>query len=271
MGGTRTALYALLVLVLAVLVELGLHASDDAPSQDASVVFCTAAPARLDGLVNAAVSLGLAEPGSVPAAIRVRGGRVLPYARWRSEEGPDFRRACDAYAESAMPGGEGQGGQGSGLQAVLDTLLPVVAGALLTLAGNDLGQAAGRRWEMADELRAAWREFEEAVSSFLAACADAPDQGLPPLGEVNGRRRALQAVLRKAGARYRRSPPLRNLVDSMAAGVLGPSSLKPGWDPETGAGPVRERLSGCREAVEELAARLERGIWLRPHRRRGRA
>lgn len=271
--GARAAVYALLVLVLLVLVELGIHDSGGPAAQDASIVFCTAAPARLDGLVNAAVDLGLAERGSVPAGIRAVDGEVLPYSRWRAVDNADFLRACDAYAAANRPVQTASGADGPGSATVLDILLPVIAGALLTLAADDVRQAAGRRWELADELRTEWRAFDAAVDSFVTECVKAQAAGdpRPPSGDVDEKRRALQAVLRKARSRYwryRRSPVPARLLEALAedADPLGPSRLGTGWNRGDRDEKVREFLGECRSSLEELAGKLERGIWL-PFRR----
>lgn len=269
MAGTRAALYLLLALVAAGLAWSGISASDQASSnQDTRVVFCTAAPARLHGVVNAAVSLHLADPGSVPGAISVPGGqRGLSFSRWRAADGAAFLRSCDAYEAANLPAQSAGGSAGPGLGGALGTLLPVLLGALLTLAADDVKQAAGRRWAAGDEVRAGWRDFEAAVDSFIREC-EAADQGLPPLDMVNATRRDLRATLRKTGSLYRRYPELTTLIDTVSGDVLGPSAFGPGWAETGKAGPARDSLDSGRSSAEALAARVERGFRLSSWRRR---
>lgn len=217
--------------------------------------------------MKAAVTLGLAAPGSAPSDIRTPGGQRLSSARWRAVDATDFQRACDAYAEANGAAQTGQGSDGSTFDAVLGTLLPVFAGALLTLAADDVKQAAGRRWAMGEEVRSAWREFEAAVDSFVKE-AEPEGQPLPRPDTVNGARRGLEATLRKAGAAYRRFPEVRALLETLSGDTLGLKAFGRGWTARDRAGPTRACLDSCRVTAEELAARLERGMRL-PWPRRG--
>lgn len=242
--------YVLLLVLLAAAAIVS-HLEAGASTEDASIVYCTASSARIEGLVTAAVSLGLAQPGSGRAKIHVTGGPVLPYARWRAEEGPDFTRACAAYMAANAPA---QSGQESGTESVLDILLPVLAGAVLTLAADDIRQASGRRWAMADELRTAWRAFDATLSSFLEECEESGP--LPETRDLDGKRDDLRAVLRKMGVRYGRSRTLGELLGALDRGRLGPSRIEPGLDGDTIAG-IRADLDRFRSLAESLADGLE--------------
>lgn len=255
------AIYALLLLVFLVVADWTIHRSgNDAAAEDASVVYCLA-PTHLDGLVNAAASLGLATAGATPGTLRVD-GRQLTLARWRAADGGDFRRACDAYATTGLPAGAESGGpdaSAAGLQPLLDILLPVIAGALLTMAADDLKQAADRRWAQGDELRADWRGFEDAVDSWMAEAAE--NRGLPDTSDIESKQRTLEATLRKIQSQHRGSSNIRELCDSYKK--LGASlSLTDGWDdPQGKAQMITGSISSFRALLERVAGALERRIW----------
>jgi hypothetical protein len=257
------AVYALLLLVFLAFADWGFQRHGNAATEDADLVYCLA-PAHLDGLVNAAVSLGLAGAGSDPGAVRA-GGQTLPLAEWRAADGADFRRACDAYATVSMPA-RPQDAQSTGVQAVLAILLPVIAGALLTMAADDFKQAADRRWAQADELRTDWMAFESAVRSYVRARRSTLTGGRPSVDDLGAKRRTLAATLRKIHAQHRKSPTIGTLHDNLA-GELGPS-IADGWDGKdtaevsTRAKQITDCLDTFRSSLEKVAGALERRIWL---------
>ena len=263
MGGARAAVYALLVLVLAVLVDLGIHATEDTSVQDADIVYCTA-PSHLGGLVSAAVSLGLTMPGSTPAAM-LAGTRRLPISRWRTADPADFKQACDAYAAANMPAQPAAAERGSPFGAVLDILLPVVAGALLALAADDVKRAGDRRWVLADELRSDWRIFDDAARSYAVRCMQG--QGRPPHDDLDAARRALLTTVRKIRGQYRGLAGLEDAQKALLNDPLGPS-LKDGWDiddPGKSKRNVRvtESLDSFGSLLGNAGDTLARRIWLR--------
>lgn len=226
-------------------------------------MYCLA-PAHLDGLVDAAVSLGLAGVGSSPGAMRV-GGREISLARWRAADSADFQQACDAYATANMPASapavSAPAAESSGIQTVLDILLPVIAGALLTMAADDFKQASDRRWAEADELRTDWQAFHTTVLSYLRERQKALATGLPSATDLDAKRRALQATLRKIRSQHRKSPTIGGLQDKLT-GELGPS-IAGDWDgKDSRAKQITDCLDAFGSSLEQVASALERRIWL---------
>lgn len=257
------AFYALLLLVLLAVATWRFQTSGDAASQDADTVYCLA-PAHMDGFVRAAVSLGLAEASSTPAAMYVH-GRKLAFAKWRSADNADFQQACDAYATAGLPA-QATGTQATGIQAVLAILLPVIAGALLTMAADDFKQASDRRWVQADELRNDWRAFEATVRSYVAKRQMALTSGLPSPADLDAKRRILMATLRKIHSQHRRSPTIRILQNHLN-GDLG-TSIVDDWDGGDAA-QIRARVTQITDCLstsgswlEKIAGALERRVWL---------
>lgn len=262
MRPVRMAVYALLLLAAFVLVDWRFDASGGA-IEDADTVYCLA-PGHSGGLVTAAVNLGLIGSGSSPESIHA-GGRTMPLAAWRASDGPDFGRACDAYATAGMPA-EAPAAPASGTQDILAILLPVVAGALLTMAADDFKQTSDRRWAQADELRAQWREFQTAVLSYIDRRQSALSPGIPSSNDVDTARRTLAETLRKIHSQNRRSPTIRTLQDYLAAD-LGPL-IAEGWDSGVAAGihnratQITGYLTTFGSSLDELAGKLERRVWL---------
>lgn len=262
MGGTRMAIYALLLLVFLVAADWAIHRPGDAAAEDANLVYCLA-PAHLGGLVNAAETLGLVSPSPSPGTVRAA-GRELTLARWRVVDSGDFRRACDAYAAAGIPASAQSNWSADSLEPLLDILLPVIAGALLTMAADDIKQAADRRWAQADELRADWRELENAMVSWVTEARK--NQGIPGTSDVDAKRRLFAATLRKIRSQHRRSSNIKKLSDDFD-NLGGPVALTAGWDdPDRRAQQITDSLSSIRTLLEQVASALERGLW--PSRRK---
>lgn len=263
MGPARMAVYALLLLAALVLVFWKSEASGGAAARDADTVYCLA-PDHLAGLVTAAKDLGLVGSGSGPAAVHA-GGRTMPVALWRTADGADFERACEAYATAGMPAAS-PAAPGPGTADILTILLPVVAGALLTMAADDFKQASDRRWARADELRAGWQVFQAAVQSYVEKRQGTLQNGIPPATEVNTARQTLGGILRKIHSQNRESPIIRELQDCLETDLgLG---IANGWDSgdaaKTGqrAKEITDRLAVAGRSLYELAGKLERRVWL---------
>ena len=136
MTGSRTALIALLILAVFALADWLSQPGPDTTMQDADLVYCMI-PGHQAGLVAAAVSLDLADPGSTPAAVRVAGHRVS-FSTWRAKNSGDFQRACAAYAVPAFSakGSPAPASDRSVIASLLNLLLPVAAGAMLAIESN---------------------------------------------------------------------------------------------------------------------------------------
>ncbi|RBQ16061.1 hypothetical protein DP939_32670 [Spongiactinospora rosea] len=150
----------LLILVLAAPAHAG---SDDPDEADRLLVYCLAARQRAD-LAAAATTLGLVSPGSAPEEVRLA-GRPLTLERWRTLRPGDFDRACRALA-AADPDLREPESPGP-LAAMLSVLIPVIAGALLTLATTEWRAAAGAGAQTGNELFDAATVFAAAHAVFL--------------------------------------------------------------------------------------------------------
>jgi hypothetical protein len=258
------AVYVLLLLVFLAIADWSLHRSNSMSAQDTELVYCLA-PAHLGGLVNAAEALDLAGQGSTQSVLLIGSDR-LSIQQWHSADDADFLRACDAYSAANMSAPPAAEPAENALQTVADVLLPVIAGALLTMAADDFKQAADRRWTQASELRAAWQEFEQAAIAFAELCARALPDGLPSVGDVDDKRRKLQATVQKLRVQYHGRSKIRVLQRPLELDPLGPS-MRGGWDTDHAmkrkrAQLIKERLDTYGASVEDVASTLERKIWL---------
>ncbi|MBO0804064.1 MAG: hypothetical protein J2P25_13445 [Nocardiopsaceae bacterium] len=283
MGGGRIAVYAVVLLLVAALADWGFHLAGEGSVRDADVVYCLA-PSHVDGLVDAAVSLGVARRGPSPGTLRVAGrspggqspdGQALSPQRWRDADGAGFQRACDAYAMANMPAQATSGGQDSGGQTVLDILLPVVGSALLMLVVDSVRESGNRRWALADELRDDWQAFSEAARSY-ADRYTRREGGRPDSGDLDAKRRMLLEGLRTARSRYRRTVRSRHgqpddierLQAALRSGELGKQRLGSGWEVDVVKRPERYRqvtseLDNREPELNGIADALERRIWPR--------
>ncbi len=266
MPGPRMAAYALLLLVFVAALGWGLQQTGDGAVMDADLVYCLA-PAHQDGLVDAAVSLGLAGAGSTPDRLHM-GGRDVTLAAWRAADGAGFQRACDAYATASRPASApGSATPAAGLRDVVNVLLPVIAGAVLTMAADDFKQISDRRWALADELRADWAAFQAAVLSYVRRRRDLLG-AVPVDDDIDTKRRTLTATLRKVHSRHRKWPSIRLLQDILNGDLGG--AIVDGWgmgDASGSATSVRaaeitDCLSTFGSTLENVAGVLERRVWL---------
>jgi hypothetical protein len=255
-------LYALLaVFFLVLLADWGFRQQGSTAPADASRVYCLA-PAHTGGLVTAAVSLGLAAPGSTTIAMHVN-NQVLSLDKWRTGHVSDFERACDAYAEANMSGQAAPAPATGGIQALLDILLPVIAGAVLTMGIGTAKDASDQRRAQAAELRTGWHAFRSAAETFVAQCLQSQG-GLPPTDDVDAKRRALEATLREVRDQHGKdgkAPVTEGILQGLD-GELGTSvALNWSGDKLGRARQVRASLDTFGPQVEKVAGALERKIW----------
>lgn len=267
MGGARIAVFAVLLVLIVAAADWEFQHAGDASARDAHLVYCLA-PAHVDGLVSAAASLGLARPGPSPGTL-LAAGRELSPGQWRAADDAGFQRACDAYAAASMPGQPSPGGPGAGDQGVVGILLPVVAGALLTLAVEDFREEGDRRWALADELRTNWQLFGEAARSFADECVRG--RGMPSSADLDARRRALLDTVRKVRQRYGAAGGAGELRDALLDGELGERTMRAGWETDD-EGKTRRRAQVTRSLdsldgeFAGVADALGRRVWLRLRR-----
>ena len=267
MAGSRTALFALLILGLFALVDWLSQSTTDSLAHDADVVYCLA-PAHQAGLVNAAVSLGLAGTRSSPSAMRVSRS-AISLDTWRSRDDADFERACDAYAAPAFTSA-GSADQGSGIGALLNVLLPVAAGALFALAIDEIKQGSDRRWAQADALRESWSAFRGMLETYVKERQQLPPDGVPAQSEIDALRRDLITRLRAIHSQHRKSRTVAWLKSQLAA-ELG-TSITTGWAAGESQDMFRKRRERAAEItgtlenfdslLQKVAEKLERRIWL---------
>lgn len=270
MAGLRTALFALLIFGVFVLLYFLFQPGPDTITQDADLVYCLA-PGHQAGLVDAAESLGVVDAGSTPAAVRVA-GRPVSLGTWQHRDATDFQEACGAYAAPAVQsGGSADAGSASSvIDNLLNILLPVAAGALLTVSIDEFKQGSDRRWAQADELRAAWTAFRGIVDKYVEARRPVPPGTLPEKSEIDALRRALDAKLLTVHSQHRNSPTVKWLRDQLgqefgdgiAAGWPGGNGAQVPMERAQRADAIRDKLSQFDSSLEVVAGKLERRIWL---------
>jgi hypothetical protein len=262
----RSRLRALVLWPVLLCAGLLLVGCGDAARKDAALVHCLS-PAQQRPLVDAAVALGLAQQGPEPAPLRV-GGRDLTVPQWRTERRPDFDRACKALTTTVIPPNP------SGLQAMLNVLLPVIAGAVLTLLTTTWRDETSRGRLLADDLRSAATGFAGAVEEYLGGWTDPGATGRPSGQDVRDRRAELAARLRTVCVLHSRWKAPRRLQRELTGNQLG-DALVQGWttirDDERSrrAAALHDELSWMDTTISQVAHALERP-W-RPHREMRRA
>jgi hypothetical protein len=267
MAGSRTALFALLVLVVIVLADWLFQTSSESATPHADLVYCLA-PAHQAGLVDAAVSLGFVGGGSTPAAMRVADSAIT-LGTWRARDDADFQQACDAYAAPSV-GSAGSSPESGPIGSLFNILLPVAVGALLAFAFDEFKQGSDRRWAQADALRDSWAAFRGVIETYLTERQRMPPDGVPAQSDIDAHRRDLADKLRTIQSQYRRSPALATLKGELS-GELG-DGIGTGWVPgitqddftdrKGRADGLTKKLNDFDSSLQRVAGKLERGIWL---------
>jgi hypothetical protein len=264
--GSRVGLAAVFLAVAVVLVGWDFLQPGTMSQQDEDHVYCLA-PAHLDGLVSAAVSLGLAGQGQDPEKVVV-GGRTLSVTQWRSEHPAAFERACSAYAAASVPAQPASSASANEIQQVLASLLSVIGGAMLAIFATDVKDAADRRRRYAAELRTNWDAFR-ATANYFVTEAMQPGGSLPATGELEVKRLALAASLQNASRGRRKLLVGKPRVSPQASKVLGDltgmlgAGMGYGWgalgteDGERGR-QLKDLLRTDGELIEKVVAGLER-------------
>jgi hypothetical protein len=267
MAGWRTALFALLVLVVIVLADWRFQTSSEDTASNADLVFCLA-PAHQAGLVNAAESLGFASVGSTPAAMHVPDSTIT-LGTWRADDDAKFNQACDAYAAPSVGSADSTDESGP-IGSLFNILLPVAVGALLAFAFDEFKQGSDRRWEQADALRDSWAAYRALIKTYLAKRQEWPVVGLPAQSDIDARRGDLADKLRTIQSQYRRSRTLATLKGELS-GALG-DDIDTGWasgsttvnftDRKNRADALTGTLDNFDSSLQRVAVKLSRGICL---------
>jgi hypothetical protein len=268
MPGLRTALFALVVLGLFALLYFLFRPGSGPSVRDADLVYCLA-PAHQAGLVDAAESLDLISTRSTPAAVQA-GGPPLTLSAWVDKDTADFRRACDAYAAPAFQSGSsGSAATSSVIDTLLAILLPVAAGALLTLSIDEFKQGSDRRFAQPDELREAWEALRDLIDSYVEGTWTGSASELPKTREIDAARRVLDAKLATVLAQHRKSPSVKRLKKQLqrysgarvAAGWSGGGDAKATMERAERAEMIRTDLEEFDALLQAVAGKLERRTW----------
>lgn len=237
--------------------------ADDA---DARAVYCLA-PAHRADLVAAAVTLGLAESAPNGDRLRVDGPARTP-EQWRHRRPADFDRACDALIDAARLVTPDR--PDSGWTAIWQVLLPVTAGALLTVLTSEWRGARDRGRDRAARLRTVCADFTRTARSYLDGWSETTVGGQPPDEPLRVCRTALFDRLRRTSIRHHRWLFAEQLATDLRTGPLG-THMTTGWTGlheqsarATRAETVRTRLDRLTADVERVAHAEERPG--RPHR-----
>jgi hypothetical protein len=225
-------------------------------------VYCLA-PAHTDGLVTAAVSLDLAAPGSTTIAMHIN-NQVLSLDQWRSGHARSFERACDAYAEANMSGQAAPAPATGGIQALLDILLPIIAGAVLTMGIGNAKDASDQRRAQAAELRTDWHAFRSAAESFVDQCVES-QRGRPSAVDLDSKRRALEAGLREVKdqrGKDGKAPVTERILQALDRELGVGVALDWDGDKRARARQIKASLDTSESQLEKVAGALGRKIWL---------
>ncbi|MDG4785163.1 hypothetical protein O7626_04310 [Micromonospora sp. WMMD1102] len=236
--------------------------TDSTPSanRDATTVRCLSLRYRAE-LVDAAVALGLAQRGSSPDTLVVR-GETLSLEQWRQRYSTDFNRGCAALvvATGGLPAPTGAGAGGGGgspdpvALAFLAALLSLLAGLVTAVFGGfvtSLLTSAGQRRLHADSLRRAGRDLAEAAARYLDSWLG--DGSREPAEALLERRRAVLALLHQQQLTNPRWDGLRAArAEFDAAPFDRPEMLDTFWlDPDVDRAEFAQRID---EQVHRMTA-----------------
>lgn len=228
-----------------------------ASPSDAEKVFCLTGAGR-QGVVDAAVALGLAAAGSTSAGVDPAGGAVesLGLDTWRKREPADFRRACTAHVKAA---GLTQGAPASSASSpgFLTWLLPLLVGALLTLGSAEFRSKRDRGLADANGIRAATVAFRDSVSSYAAAWSETTVGAKPSSAALDTARRQLVTTLRRATAGRGKWEFAAQLVRDLE-GPRYRSELTDGWQADRTAGRLPDRVERLGALLGALESDVER-------------
>lgn len=230
--------------------------------QDGLAVFCLSPTHRSD-LVDAATILGLVKPGSASAQVTVTAsGQTLALQAWRAQHPTDFQRACTALAAAQKPADQLH--QSALLDSVGTTLLPLVAGALITaLAGEWVGSSSRGR-EAAIGIRTTTDAASRAVEDYLAVWFGGGGDEDQLATAVQSRFDDIRAKLDPLLVRRRYRHAAQAVLTLLREAPLG-DELTRGWrrpvDHETRRDGIEERLRALAQLSNTLALALES-----PHR-----
>jgi hypothetical protein len=257
----RRWVWALFLLLLGGLAVCLAGCSSTSPAErDSWRVLCLS-PTKRPDLVNAAITLRLATPASTSDRLRV-GGLEMTADQWQRSHRDDFDKACTALVDSPSPAA---GGGDSALVSGITSILSVVAGGVLTLAGGMVQAKFTDSRRRAENLRSAGHGYARTSRAYLDAWVQAAGRGRPDGRQVTERFEDLDAELRGCRSARTGGVPVRALRDELRAItddlIEGPGEPRNPWAIE-----VRQRVSDLESQTERMADALEHP--LRPRGRR---
>ncbi|MFI0370811.1 hypothetical protein ACH35V_23320 [Actinomadura sp. 1N219] len=239
---------AVAVLVLVVVQAAQDDAKDrgDALRADARRVHCLSAKQR-PGLVEAAVRLGVAAPGSTDAGFLPRtGGRAAASTTldaWSRETGGGFDRACRSLA--ALTGAKALQDPAPKpplwRRVAVNPTFTLVLGAFLTLAAGRSTERGVRRQVLADQLNTAAAEYLKAAHATRLARAG--EKGIDKAG-LEGRRVDLVSAVLRTGLPDADRRGLDGLLGCAHDALVGP-----GFQPKPAETAVRRLETALGRAV----------------------
>ncbi|KES09082.1 hypothetical protein BU52_03260 [Streptomyces toyocaensis] len=228
-----------------------------ASPSDAEKVFCLTGAGR-QGVVDAAVALGLAAPGSTGTTIDPTGGGAesLGLEAWQKREQADFRRACAAHVKAV---GLAQGAQPSSPASpgFLTWLLPLLVGAALTVGSAEFRSTRERGLADANGIRAASGAFRDTVSSYAAAWSETAVGARPSSTALDAARRQLVTTLRRATAGRGEWGFAAQLVSDLE-GPRYRFELTDGWQADRTVGRLKDRVERLGALLGALESDVER-------------
>ncbi|MGH3244094.1 MAG: hypothetical protein ACRDNL_27200 [Spirillospora sp.] len=259
-------------------------------TQEARKVYCLSRD-QWPKLVDAIVAMNLGErPSGVPSPATsatprpdqiLVGGRLTDLRTWSDRHPTEFARACDAVVKTAAAPKDKQGGGGlfSGIPA---WLLPLVAGAVLTMFTTELRGAIDRGRALARTLR----ELTDAyMSEAEAVLMEADDELLrdETLRSCAAATAALRRHLEEVAVRRTWWWRVRRLIAVLEDDSEHTRTLtgRPEWREYRGdqkaaertefTEQMRARLSDMKRELRVVARNLERPrphplLWVRPGR-----
>jgi hypothetical protein len=242
-------------------------------NDDAQDVFCLA-PARINDLVNAAVTLRLARQGPASGMFDDSSPATpITADAWRRSQPQKFQRACAALVSAtALPQAAKSATSQTDLRSTLKVLLPVTAGALLALLAGEWRSARDRGRLEADGIRSAAISFRQTIDDYLRAWSAATVIAAPDPGAIEQRLRDLSLLLRRIQLRKARWCSLNNLlgkIDIVKYRREWFADWPPGQDARRGKARVIEtEVDDFVAHIEDVAVAVER--WSKPHRQAGR-
>ncbi|MGW4757280.1 hypothetical protein [Streptomyces chartreusis] len=247
------------------------YAGDVAKHQ---IVFCLSSTQRT-ALVEAARNLDLLDDSSTPNYLK-KGNQtykgISAVKNWSKGQRKDFDETCSALTQATSIGRGNSPKEESSLD-FLNWLLPIIAGAILTLLATELQGIRARRMAAADAIRTAIAAFRDALIDYTTEWTESTTGGEPSITPLDKQRTQLITALRKVGM-GRKWPFLQRLTDDLE-GSRFRDDLTIGWrgteaDRHLKAETIHSHMTRLEADTEQVAIISTSMIplWLRPGRKK---